>query len=154
MPQGGSVTLASMLPIMIFSYIYGVKKGLLVGLAYGALQMFQELFAVHWLQVFLDYGVAFMALALAGLFRKRVSPITFFFGMLIAGIVRFAAHVVSGAVFFSEYAPIGQNIWFYSMGYNSFVFVDLAICMVVGMAFAVTRIIKPMKLKEAAENKG
>jgi len=148
MPQGGSVTLASMLPIMIFSYIYGVRKGLLVGLAYGILQMFQDLFAVHWLQVFLDYGVAFMALAFAGIFRKKVSPVTFFFGMLTAGIVRFGAHVLSGVIFFAEYAPIGQNVWLYSMGYNSFVFVDLAICIVLGMLFAITRIIKPMKLKE------
>ena len=140
-----------MLPIMIFSYVYGVKKGLLVGLAYGALQMFQDLFAVHWLQVFLDYGVAFMALALAGLFRKKVSPTTFFFGMLIAGVVRFAAHTVSGAIFFAEYAPVEQNVWLYSMGYNSFVFIDLAICMVVGMMFAITRIIKPLKLKESRE---
>ena len=151
MPQGGSITLASMLPIMMFGYIYGIKKGLLVGLAYGILQMFQDLYAVHWLQIVLDYGVAFMALALAGLFRKKVSPGTFFFGMLIAGIVRFAAHTVSGVVFFAEYAPIGQNVWLYSMGYNSFVFVDLAICIVIGMAFAITRIIKPLKLREDAE---
>ncbi len=133
MPQGGSITLASMLPIMMFAYLYGVPKGLIVGLAYGALQMFQDLFAVHWLQVFLDYGVAFMALALAGVFRKKVSLVSFFAGMTLAGLVRFAAHTVSGAIFFAEYAPVGQNVWLYSAGYNSFVFIDLIICMVAGV---------------------
>jgi len=133
MPQGGSITLASMLPIMVFAYLYGTPKGLIVGLAYGALQMFQDLFAVHWMQVFLDYGVAFMALALAGLFRKKVSIVSLFAGMTLAGLVRFAAHTVSGAIFFAEYAPEGQNVWVYSAGYNSFVFVDLVICMAVAV---------------------
>ncbi|MEX1308195.1 MAG: energy-coupled thiamine transporter ThiT, partial [Eubacteriales bacterium] len=133
MPQGGSITLASMLPIMLFAYLYGVPKGLIVGLAYGALQMFQDLFAVHWLQVFLDYGVAFMALALAGVFRKKVSVGSLFAGMTLAGLVRFLAHTVSGAIFFAEYAPEGQNVWIYSAGYNSFVFVDLVICIVVAL---------------------
>ena len=133
MPQGGSITLASMLPIMMFAYLYGVPKGLIVGLAYGALQMLQDLFAVHWLQVFLDYGVAFMALALAGVFRKKVSLVSFFAGMTLAGLVRFAAHTVSGAIFFAEYAPVGQNVWLYSAGYNSFVFIDLIICMMAGI---------------------
>ncbi len=133
MPQGGSITLASMLPIMVFAYLYGLPKGLIVGLAYGALQMFQDLFAVHWLQVTLDYGVAFMALALAGVFRKKVSRGSLLAGMTLAGLTRFAAHTVSGAVFFGEYAPVGQNVWLYSMGYNSFVFIDLAICIVIAM---------------------
>ena len=31
MPQGGSVTLASMLPIFMFAYAYGVAPGLMIG---------------------------------------------------------------------------------------------------------------------------
>ena len=33
MPQGGSITPASMLPIMLFAYLYGTPKGLVVGFA-------------------------------------------------------------------------------------------------------------------------
>ena len=142
MPQGGSITLASMLPIMVFAYLYGVPKGLIVGLAYGALQMFQDLFAVHWLQVVLDYGAAFMALALAGVFRKKVSPGSLLAGMTLAGLVRFLAHTVSGAIFFAEYAPEGQNVWVYSAGYNSFVFVDLVICIIIALLPPVFSFIK------------
>ena len=38
MPQGGSVTPGSMLPIMLFSAAYGVGPGVVVGVVYGALQ--------------------------------------------------------------------------------------------------------------------
>ena len=41
MPQGGSVTPASMLPLMLFAYAFGVAPGLLAGLAYGLLQLVQ-----------------------------------------------------------------------------------------------------------------
>jgi len=140
MPQGGSITLASMLPIMIFAYFFGIKKGLIVGLAYGCLQIFQDLFAVHWLQVVLDYGVAFMALAFAGLFKKKIVP-----GMIIAGVIRFVAHALSGWIFFAEYAPEGQHALVYSMAYNSFVFADMAICIVVVLLPPVKKFINGQK---------
>ncbi|MBR2384770.1 MAG: energy-coupled thiamine transporter ThiT, partial [Clostridia bacterium] len=54
MPQGGSVTLFSMLPIMLFSYIYGMKKGLLVGVIYGLLQAVQDPYIIHPAQFLLD----------------------------------------------------------------------------------------------------
>ena len=55
MPMGGSVTLCSMLPLMFYSYRFGLSKGLLAGLAYGLLQLIQkpELGPVHQLG-FLD----------------------------------------------------------------------------------------------------
>ena len=43
LPYGGSVTIASMLPIIIISYRHGVKWGLLSGLAYGAIQQLLDL---------------------------------------------------------------------------------------------------------------
>ena len=38
MPYGGSVTLLSMLFIVLIGYWYGVRTGVMVGLAYGILQ--------------------------------------------------------------------------------------------------------------------
>ena len=140
MPQGGSITLASMLPIMVFAYIYGVPKGLVVGLAYGVLQLIQDAWIVHPVQVLFDYGIAFMALALAGAFKKYIVP-----GMILAGIVRYVAHVTSGVIFFAEYAPEGQHVWVYSSLYNSFVFVDLAICIIVVLIPPVMGFIKKRK---------
>ena len=58
MPQGGSVTPASMLPIMLFSAAFGVGPGLLSGLVYGILQYLQGGWFVNVWQFALDYRVA------------------------------------------------------------------------------------------------
>lgn len=67
MPQGGSVTPASMLPLMLFAAAYGVAPGLLAGLAYGVLQYLQGGWFLNVWQFSLDYLLAFAALGLAGL---------------------------------------------------------------------------------------
>ena len=65
--QGGSITLVSFLPICLFSYTYGMKKGLIVGFVYGLLQAIQDPFIVHPAQFMLDYPIAFSMIALSGL---------------------------------------------------------------------------------------
>ena len=139
LPQGGSVTPASMLPIMLFAYIYGTPKGLIVGLAYGLLQCLQDFWVIHWAQFFLDYIAAFMVLGLAGMFKKNIFP-----GMALACVLRFVCHVLSGVIFFASYAG-DQNVWLYSLGYNSFVLVELAICIVITVIPPVNTLIKSLK---------
>lgn len=131
MPQGGSITLASMLPIMMFAYIYGTPKGLVIGLVYGILQVFQDMYIVHWAQAVIDYGFAFMALAAAGLFRKNIVP-----GILLGGFLRYFFHVLSGVVFFAEYAPSPDflSVLWYSVGYNVVIIIEVAIILVVVLA--------------------
>lgn len=140
MPQGGSITLASMLPIMVFAYIYGVKKGFIVGLTYGLLQMIQDPWVVHPIQAILDYGVAFTVLAFAGMSKNKIVP-----GMIFASVLRFLSHFISGAVFFAEYAPEGQSVLVYSALYNSFVFFDVLICIVIVLVPPVMKLIKKRK---------
>ena len=69
MPQGGSITPASMLPLMLFSAAYGVGPGMAAGLVYGVLQYFQGGDFLSVWQVIFDYLIAFAALGLAGLYR-------------------------------------------------------------------------------------
>jgi thiamine transporter len=144
MPQGGSITLASMLPIMLFAYIYGTPRGLIVGLAYGALQMLQDPYIVHWAQAIVDYGFAFMALALPGLFKKSILP-----GIILGGFVRYACHVVSGIIFFASYAPAQDfnSVLIYSLGYNSVVMIEVAIIVV--LVAAVPQLRKFMNAQRA-----
>lgn len=144
MPQGGTVTPASMLPIMLFAYVYGTPKGLVVGLAYGFLQCLQDLYVLHWAQFLLDYIAAFMVLGLAGVFRKYIFP-----GMALAGLLRFVMHVVSGIVFFGHFTPEGQNVYAYSLGYNSFALVDLAICIAITALPPVYKMVKSLKTRLA-----
>lgn len=124
MPQGGSITPGSMLPIFVYAYWYGPKKGLFVGLAYAALQMIQDAWFVHPAQILLDYVLAFGLLSVAGFFKKNL-----YLGIVAGGLVRLICHWVSGAIFFAEYAPEGVNPWLYSLGYQaSSILPDLIIC--------------------------
>ena len=138
LPQGGSVTPASLLPIIAFAYYYGSVPGLVVGIAYGFLQMIQDPWIVGAVQAALDYPLAFGCIAFAGvagdLNRKKGlnELVSWIGGVAMVGLGRFICHVLSGVVFFAEYAEgSGLSPLVYSLSYNSFVFVDLAICMVV-----------------------
>ncbi len=137
MPQGGSVTLASMFPVMLFSYIYGPKKGLIVGSIYGMLQAVQDPYIIHPAQFLLDYPVAFAMLGFAGVFGKvqnldRLPQVKFTLGAVLAGSLRYLSHLISGVFAFGAYAG-GSNVWLYSLAYNSYVFIDVAILLVIGV---------------------
>lgn len=71
MPQGGSVTPASMLPLMLFAYVYGVGPGMTVGAVYGVMQFIIEPYFLSVPQMLLDYPIAFAMVGLAGLFSKN-----------------------------------------------------------------------------------
>jgi len=114
MPQGGSVTPASMVPILVLALRRGPKVGLAAGAVYGLIQFLIEPVVVHWAQVVLDYALPFTLLGLAGFFRRWP-----YAGVLVGVAGRMASHVVSGAVFFAAYAPAGVNAWVYSLVYNS-----------------------------------
>ena len=62
LPNGGSVTLFSMLCICLVGYWYGLKTGLTAAVAYGILQFITGPYVVHPAQVLLDYPLAFAAL--------------------------------------------------------------------------------------------
>ena len=139
LPQGGAVTAASLLPIVAFAYSYGLAPGLVVGVAYGLLQMIQDPWIVTPVQAILDYPLAFACIALAAAARKLPDSWGWLAGMALAAVGRFACHTFTGVVFFAEYAEgTGLSPFVYSVSYNSFVFVDMAICAVV-MAFPQVR---------------
>ena len=145
LPQGGAVTAASLLPIVAFAYSYGLAPGLVVGVAYGLLQMIQDPWIVTPVQAILDYPLAFACIALAAVARKLPDSWGWLAGMALAAVGRFVCHTFTGVVFFAEYAEgTGMTPFVYSVSYNSFVFVDMAICAVV-MAFPqVRRALKKM----------
>ena len=139
LPQGGAVTAASLLPIIAFAYSYGLAPGLVVGVAYGLLQMIQDPWIVTPVQAILDYPLAFACIALAAVARKLPDSWGWLAGMALAAVGRFVCHTLTGVVFFAEYAEgTGMTPFVYSVSYNSFVFVDMAICAVV-MAFPQVR---------------
>lgn len=135
MPQGGSITPASMLPLMLFAYVYGVGPGMTVGAVYGVMQFIIEPYFLSVPQMLLDYPIAFAMVGLAGLFSKsenRALGLTA--GVVLGSVGRFVAAVLSGVVFFAEYAG-DQNPWVYSIGYNgAYMLPECIICVVLALA--------------------
>ncbi len=144
MPQGGSVTLVSMLPIFFISFVYGANAGVLTGLIFGILNLILGGYVVHPIQVLLDYPVPFMLLGIAGVFPKHIN-----LGMIIATSLRLLAHVISGFVFFAEYAPKGQNPLVYSFIYNiTYLLPDLILVIIVMNILPINNIAKRILNKD------
>ena len=116
MPQGGSVSALSMLFIALIGYFYGVKVGVMAGVAYGLIQFAFGGYVVHPVQFLLDYPLAFGCLGLSGLFYKHKYGLII--GYLTGVFGRFVCSTAAGFVFFSEYAPEGQSALLYSIIYN------------------------------------
>lgn len=114
LPQGGSITLASMVPLLWFALRRGPRWGVEAGLVYGLVHMAISGEIYYPTQVVLDYPLAFGALGLACAFKKH--PIVGV-GVGIAG--RFICHFTSGVIFFGQYAWEGWNVIAYSAAYNA-----------------------------------
>lgn len=151
MPQGGSITLFSMLPVMVLSLLYGKGVGLTSGILLGFLKMLDGITFVHAVQFLLDYILSNMALGFSGMFG-RDSKVKIFFGCIISGFLGVMFNVISGVVFFSEFAPENMNIWMYSIIYNfSSLGVEVFLTTIVMMFFPLDRIIKISKLEEVTK---
>lgn len=102
-PWGGSITLCSMLFICLIGYWYGVRTGIMTGLAYGILQFLQEPYVLSFFQVCCDYVFAFAALGLAGLFCKSKNGLIK--GYIVGILARGAFHALGGYLYWMEYMP-------------------------------------------------
>ena len=152
LPQGGSITLASMFPLILYSMIFGPVAGIVAGLAYGMLQLIQDMWVVNIAQLLLDYPLAFGCIGLAGIAPKAIKNIHLrtFLAVTVALIGRGAMHVISGWIFFADYAPEGMNPFIYSLGYNGTVILgELVITLVLAMILVSTPIYSTLK-KSAA----
>jgi thiamine transporter len=113
MPQGGSVTLLSMLPITYLGYLCGVKKSVMAGMVVGLLNLIFNPYVIHPVQLLLDYPIAFGAMGLSGLSRKNIN-----IGYITGVSGRYICAVLSGIIFFGAYAPEGWNAVKWSLWYN------------------------------------
>jgi len=113
LPQGGSITAGSMIPIIYLALRNRPKVALTGAILYGIVQFMIEPFFVHPAQFLLDYPLAFGALSIAT-FVKRYP----FIGASVGVALRFICHFLSGFIFFGMYAPKGINPVYYSAIYN------------------------------------
>jgi thiamine transporter len=129
MPYGGSVTVASALPIIIIAYRYGMKTGLFAGIVHATLQLVLGLstlsYAPTWQSavaiIMLDYIVAFTFVGFAGIFRKGIknqaAAITA--GAILISVLRYICHVISGATVWAGISIPTAAALAYSFIYNA-----------------------------------
>ncbi len=115
-PFGGSITLFSMLPVLVLSYMYGIRWGFVCGVVYGELQMLlgatttQAFLGLSgWtvpVMAFLDYILAFMVLGLSGMFKNTIKKptLSIVVGSTAAVFLRFLCHFASGWILWGGYA--------------------------------------------------
>lgn len=119
LPNGGSVTLFSMLIVSLVGYWYGPGVGITAAVAYGILQFITGPYVVHPAQVILDYPLAFGALGLSGFFKDKKNGLQV--GYIVGVFGRFFWAMVSGLIFYTEYVDSLQGnaaaIWA-STAYN------------------------------------
>ncbi|WP_102029297.1 energy-coupled thiamine transporter ThiT [Salirhabdus sp. Marseille-P4669] len=139
-PNGGSVSIA-MVPVMIMAFRWGLKGGLLTGFLFGALQVILgTAYMVHFIQVFVEYFLAFTVVGLAGIVaaqvrsglaerngKKWVSYIII--GTIIGSFFRFIVHYIAGIVFWASTAPSGVPVAWFSFTYNgAYMLISCIIC--------------------------
>ena len=140
MPQGGSVTLGAMVPLLFLTYRYGAGIGCLAGFVYGMINLMQDAFIVHPLQVLFDYPLPYMALAIAAAVPGRI-----YLGAALAFAARFLCHYISGMVFFGSYAPPDTSPYLYSLVFNATYLVpEAVICLLLLRILPVPRLLAAM----------
>ena len=132
LPWGGSVTLLSMLPIVLFSIKRGLKAGFAASVLFSLIQLFQGILdgLFGWglkpgmliACIFLDYLLAYSIIGIAGIFRKK-GLTGWIVGIAIAVTLRFLVHFISGVVIWHSYGELWEgfsteNSVIYSLVYN------------------------------------
>ena len=122
---GGSVTLASMVPIAIFAYMFGFAPALLCGLIYGLLQFIQGgMYVFTYATFLLDFLLAFTSISLMAVAKKvkkdsKYAPVL---GICLVYLARFLFHFASGLIYFENggiWASLPQdNAFIYSFLYQ------------------------------------
>lgn len=140
MPSGGSVTPASMLPVMLFAVSFGTAPGLLAGTALGLLQLLQGAYILNPWQALLDYVLAYAVLGFAGIGPKLNKKYGLYIGIAIAALLRTLCAALAGVVFW-------ETAWWASVWYNlTYMLPDAAICVVVSLLVG-KQLLKLMKQK-------
>ena len=130
LPFGGGFTVASMLPIVIISYMYGLKWGFFVSFTYSVIQVLMSLImgktalalftptsddymgiGIAFAIIAIDYLIAYTVLGIGGIFRNAIKSkvLAIVLGVVVALTLRYFCHVVSGYIFYGAWAE-----WFFS----------------------------------------
>lgn len=132
-PWGGSITLLSMLPIVIYSIRRGPVMGLTAGFVFSLIQFLQGVIdglfgwgitgAMLVVMILFDYILPFTVLGIAGILGNK-SLGKMLSGIALAVFLRYCCHVISGAAVWHSIGKLWEafyteNEWLYSLAYNA-----------------------------------
>ena len=147
LPNGGSVTLFSMLCICLIGHWFGLKTGLAAAVAYGIIQFIIGPYVVHPAQVLLDYPLAFGALGLSGLFSNARHGLIK--GYITGVLGRFGFHMISGLIFYTSYVDTLEGnvaaVWASTLYNMSYIFPEMILTLVLLAIPAVNRALDRIK---------
>lgn len=153
LPWGGSITMLSMLPIVLYSIKNGVVRGLEVSFLFSLVQLGQGIIEglFGWGLtplslvgcILFDYILAFMVIGLAGMFRNK-GDVGRILGTIIALLLRFACHFTTGVIIWKSFGELWdgfstENTYLYSLLYNGSYMLPELILTTVG-AFMLLRV--------------
>ncbi len=108
--SGGSITIASFVPVLIFAYVYGPLEGFAVGLIHGLLNFIESPWILTPATFLLDYLLAFASIGIMGFFgkmkRTEKSALPVILGCIAVYLARFIFHLSSGMIYFLE-----NSVW-------------------------------------------
>ena len=132
LPFGGGFTVASMLPIVIVAYMYGMKWGFFTAGVYSVIQIVMDLYLGKGSTIMalflpdsddfmgygaaiailvIDYLIAYTLLGFGGAFRNKIKnkTLSLALGAALALSLRYIAHIASGYIFYGAWAE-----WFFT----------------------------------------
>lgn len=115
-PSGGHVFGLYTLPLVVLGMIAGSPFGIIGGLIYGLVSLMLDGTLYHWGSLPFDYILPFAGIGLAGdlVGRKGLQDWKcFVLAFVIAFLIRWVFHGLSGVFFFSTNAG-DLNVWIYS----------------------------------------
>ena len=150
LPYGGSITVASMLPIVIAVYRHGGVYGIGVAAVNSLIQLLLGMnalsYATSWQAavaiILLDYVAAFSVFALCAVFKGRIKsqPVAMMFGVLLASCLRFLCHTVTGCTVWAGVSiPSGAAVA-YSLSYNSTYMIPETVILLLATAYVFSAI--------------
>lgn len=167
LPYGGSITAFSALPLLLVAYRHGVVWGLFTAFAHSLLQLLLGASTLSYATsaaaavaiILLDYLLAFTALGLGGIFRRRCQSqgTALVWGAVLTGGIRYLCHVIAGCTVWAGLSIPTTAALTYSLAYNATYMIPEIIVTALG-AFYLSRAVNlreqtPTRAKTAPINR-
>lgn len=156
MPFGGGVTICSMLPLVLVSFRFGWRRGLLTAGVFSVLQLIFGMDNVAYATsagmaagiILLDYIVPYTVIGLAGAFKTEKLETSYVLGIVVTFALRLLCHFITGWWIWDALWPneFGMVAPLYSLAYNgSYMLGEMVLSSIVAVLLCKTALRKYME---------